>query len=230
MPSSLSRQEKDFGTRRCTGHGGSVDKGEVIIVPDTYPATLTARLDEPVSGWMWLVKWLLLIPHIILLAFLWVAFIVTSFIAMWAIVFTGRYPRGIFDFNLGVMRWTWRVSYYGYSALATEKYPPFSLGEHPDYPVQFTVQYPQTLSRGKALIKWWLLAIPHYLVLRSLSGAVTILAIIASVTVAFRQTYPQQVFDFIMGINRWSARVSAYAALMTDDYPPFRLDMGGQPA
>jgi hypothetical protein len=199
-------------------------------MPDTYPAKLTARLDEPVSGWMWLVKWLLLIPHLIVLVFLWIAFIVLSFIAMWAIVFTGRYPRGIFDFNVGVMRWSWRVSYYGYSALATEKYPPFSLGEQPDYPVQFSVEYPTTLSRGKALIKWWLLAIPHYLVIGSFSGGpglVTVLAVIAVVTVAFRQTYPPQLFDFIMGLNRWVARVGAYAALMTDEYPPFRLDMGG---
>ena len=88
---------------------------------------------------------MLLIPHLIVLAVLWIAFSVVTFIAFFAILFTERYPRSLFDFNVGVLRWTWRVTYYGYSALGTDRYPPFSLGPEPDYPATFYVEYPERL-------------------------------------------------------------------------------------
>jgi hypothetical protein len=112
----------------------------------------------------------LLLPHFLVLAFLWLAFIVLTAAALFAILFTGRYPRGIFDFNAGVMRWSWRVSFYSYNALGTDRYPPFSLGKQPDYPAQLHIEPPQQLSRGLVLIKWWLLALPHYLVLALFVG------------------------------------------------------------
>src|SRR5436309_9389003 len=130
----------------------------------TYPVHVNATLDPQLSRWLWLVKWFLAIPHYIVLVFLWIAFIVVSIVAFFAILFTGSYPRGIFDFNVGVLRWTWRVQYYTYGALATDRYPPFSLRDDPAYPARLQVEYPQRLSRGLVLVKWWLLAIPHYLV------------------------------------------------------------------
>ncbi|MFI6495564.1 DUF4389 domain-containing protein [Streptomyces sp. NPDC050564] len=208
----------------------------LVGFPDR-PVRVYARLDAPLSRWLWLVKWILAIPHYVVLFFLWIAFTVVSVIAFFAILFTERYPRPLFDFNLGVLRWSWRVAYYSYGALGTDRYPPFSLGEEPDYPARLDIAYPERLSRGLVLVKWWLLAIPHYIVIGFFlggvhhgwwdSGLITVLAVIAAVILAFTEKYPKDLYDLILGLIRWVLRVAAYAALMTDTYPPFRLDMGG---
>ena len=197
-----------------------------------YPVNLKGELtDPPARGW-WLIKWLLGIPHFIILFFLWIAFVVVTIIAFFAILFTTKYPRSLFDFNVGVLRWTWRVGFYSYSALATDKYPPFTL--HPtDYPANLEIPYPEKLSRGLVLVKWWLLAIPHYIIVSFFVGSwgwqdngpglVFVLAIFAAVVVLFTGKYPESIFKLVIGFNRWVYRVAAYAALMTDQYPPFRL-------
>ena len=204
----------------------------------TYPVRVDARLEPKLSRWLWLVKWILAIPHYVVLVFLWIVFVLVSVVALFAILFTGRYPRRLFDYNLGVLRWTWRVSFYAYSALGTDRYPPFTLADVADYPARLDVAYPERLSRGLVLVKWWLLAVPHYLVLSFFvggglsrsggGGLVGILVLIAAVVLLFTDRYPQPVFDLVVGLNRWCYRVAAYAALMTDQYPPFRLDQGGQ--
>jgi hypothetical protein len=197
-----------------------------------YPLRITGRLDEPLSRGLWLVKWLLAIPHFVVLAFLWIAFAILWIVAFFAILFTGRYPRSIFDFNVGVMRWTWRVEFYTYSALGTDKYPPFTYEARDDYPATLDVEYPESLSRGKVLVKWWLLAIPQYLIVAVFAGGaygvglVGVLVLISAVALLFTGRYPRSIFDLVMGVNRWCWRVVAYAVLMTDDYPPFRLDQG----
>jgi hypothetical protein len=223
--------------------------GMVDRVPATGPVSLNAILDGQLSRWLWLVKWFLAIPHLVVLIFLWIAFCVLTVIAGFSILFTGTYPRGIFDFNVGVMRWSWRVSYYATTGgIGTDKYPPFSLGDDPDYPATLSVVYPARLSRGLVLVKWWLLAIPHYLIVGLLiggsyrwagdddrisfdppggGGLLGLLVVIAGAILLFTSRYPRPLFDLIVGLNRWVFRVVAYAALMTDEYPPFRLDQGG---
>jgi len=216
----------------------------------TTPVRVEGHTDAPLSRWLWLVKWLLAIPHFIVLAFLWIAFFVLTVVAFFAILFTGRYPRGIFDFNVGVMRWTWRVGFYSYSALGTDRYPRFSLDDDPEYPARLDVAYPDHLSRGLVLVKWWLLAIPQYVVVAIFAGGawatwsgaggqwtsigdgglIGLFVLFAGLALLVTGRYPKSIYDFVLGMDRWVWRVVAYAALMTDDYPPFRLDQGeGEP-
>ena len=221
------------------------------VSPTSYPLQLNGHLDPELSRWQWLVKWILAIPHFVILFFLWAAFAVLTLVAGFAILFTGRYPRGIFDFNVGVMRWSWRVSFYATSGgIGTDRYPPFTLQPDPSYPASLHVDYPSQLSRGLVLVKWWLLAIPHYLIVALLvgggfswattnndrvrfdptggGGLLGLLVLVAGLVLLFTSRYPRALFDLIVGLNRWVYRVLAYAALMTDQYPPFRLDQGGE--
>jgi Domain of unknown function (DUF4389) len=214
--------------------------------PDTYPVRVRGDLDPALSRWQWLVKWILAIPHYVVLFFLHIASVVVTVIAFFAILFTGRYPRALFDFNVGVLRWRWRVAFYALSALGTDQYPPFSLQSKAGYPADLEVDYPQRLHRGLVLIKWWLLAIPHYLIVAvffsggwrvfmvnqnewagfMLPSLIVILLVIAVLALLFTGRYPDGLYDFVIGINRWGFRVRAYATLMRDEYPPLRLDMG----
>jgi hypothetical protein len=207
-----------------------------------YPITVSASLGAAPGRWLWLVKWILLVPHILVLTLLWAGFVLTSVAAGAAILLTGRYPRPLFDFNVGVLRWTWRVGQYGYLSLSTDRYPPFTLRPAP-YPATLDVAYPQHLSRWLVLVKW-LLVIPHLLVVGILLGStfgrsagssvpwttgglIGLLVLLAALHLALVRRYPNGLFDLLIGLNRWLFRVIGYTALMTDTYPPFRLDLGG---
>ena len=139
------------------------------------------------------------------------------------------------------------MGFYSYSALGTDQYPPFTLKDVPEYPARLEVDHPASLSRGLVLVKWWLLALPHYLIIGVFTGAafggynqvnhgdawlygsglIGLLLLISGLVLLFTDRYPRGLFDLVLGMNRWVFRVAAYAGLMTDAYPPFRLDLGG---
>jgi hypothetical protein len=214
----------------------------------TSALTLTGHLSPRLNRGLWLLKMFTAIPHFVVLIALGVVFVVLTLVAGVAILFTGRYPRALFDLNAGILRWNWRVGFYGYAMIGTDQYPPFTLGRV-ENPASLVIAYPEKLSRGLVLVKW-LLAIPHLVVVLLIAGVImlypiaelnalggaaqlaggysvlNLLVVIAGFFLLITGAYPASLFDFLMGINRWLYRVLVYVALMTDQYPPFRLDAG----
>lgn len=190
---------------------------------DTQPELdFDVEYPEHLSRLLIFVKWLLVIPQLIVLAFLGIIAFAAAIVAWFAILITGQFPRSLFDFNLMVFRWGARVT--AYEMLMRDEYPPFN-GTAP-YPVIFELAYPAQLSRWKIFIKWILL-IPHYIVLYVLGIVAGLIHIIAWFAILFTGNYPRGMFDFVVGFYRWTYRVQVYAFLMTDAYPPFMLGPTG---
>ena len=212
-----------------------------MTAQEMYPVKVEGELEQSLSRWLWLVKWLLLIPHLVCLVFLWVAFGLTTIVAFVAILFTGRYPRRLFDFNVGVLRWTWRVAFYSYNGLATDQYPPFTLREAPDTRRGSRSSTRNISAAGCPSSAGGCSESRRYGIAGLLAGGLfglgsdywggvlAVLMLVVALLLLFRNTYPRGIFDLAMGLNRWVIRTGAYAALLTREYPPFRLDQGTEP-
>jgi hypothetical protein len=191
------------------------------------PVRVRGDVDAP-SRWLWLVKWCVLaVPHYPILILLYLVYPLSTIVAGVAILFTGRYPRPIFDFNVGVLRWSWRVMNYRFPMNSTDKYPPFTLASRPDYPGDLEVDYPEHLSNWAVLVKWWLQGLPQILLCWAMEPFLQVLTVIAAVALLSTGTIHRGMYDLLMGIVRWRYRVAVYVSLMRDEYPPFRLDLGG---
>lgn len=184
-----------------------------------YPLTLDVEFPERLSRWLIFVKWLLALPHWIVIGALGFVAEIMTFIAWFAILFTGRYPRGLFDFVVGVYRWSYNVNAYVF--LLRDEYPPFSMSAG-QYPVVFEVDYPDRLSRLLIFVKW-LLVLPHVIALFLFGIAYMVSLTVAWFVILFTGRYPRALFDFAVGYMRWGARVNAYVLLLRDEYPPFSL-------
>jgi len=184
-----------------------------------YPLRFDVEYPERLSRLLIFVKWLLAIPHYIVLYFLGIIADLFLLIAFFAILFTKKFPRGLFDFVLNVYRWNANV--VAYTALMRDEYPPFSW-DAGQYPVTFEVDYPEELNRWLPLIKW-LLVIPHMVVLFFLYIVAIVLWVLAWFAILITGRFPRGMFDFIAGTMRWQYRVTAYAYLMRDEYPPFSM-------
>lgn len=171
-----------------------------------------------------LIRSILLIPHFIILYFMQIVAGVIYFIATFAILFTGSYPAGMFNFYVGYTRWTANV--YAYLFHLFDKYPPFSLDAQ-EYPLTFSVEYPPTLSRllnFPLLIGLFIklvLVIPHLIILVFLFLAAMVVVFIAMFAILFTGSFPEGMHTFVVGVVRWSMRVNAYTYGLTDKYPPF---------
>lgn len=201
------------------------------IPPQNYPVRLS--IARPVSqsritnfplGVGMVVRAVLLIPQIIVLYFFNLAASVTFFIATFAILFTGHYPRGLFDFYVGYQRWSTNVTAYLYSL--HDAYPPFGTDAKPGYPVQLEIDYPDQQSRFLnfpfiGIFVRLLLLIPHIVVLYFMLLAAMIVIFIAHFAILFSGAFPEGMHRFVAGVLRWNVRISAYMVSLTDQYPPF---------
>jgi hypothetical protein len=199
-----------------------------------YPIRLEVRRDATQSrltnfplGIGMIIRSILLIPHFIILYFLQIVANIVYFIACFAILFSGRYPRGLFNFYVGYMRWNANMT--GYLVSAYDKYPPFSMDAQSDYPVTLEVDYPENLNRILnfplfiGYIIKVILLIPHIIVLTFLALAAMIVLFIAQFAILFTGSFPAGMHGFMVGVGRWSTRVTAYTVALTDKYPPFSL-------
>ncbi len=184
-----------------------------------YPAQFDVEYPDELSRLLIFIKFLLAIPHLLILYALSGVLSVITIIAFFAVLFTTRYPEGLFKIAVGVMRW--QANVYAYILLLRDEYPPFSW-EAGEYPVTLEVEYPDTLNRWLPLIKW-LLIIPNLIVFFLVMIVAFLLIFVAWFAILFTGKFPRGMFDFVVGMMRWSLCVNAYTYFMRDEYPPFSL-------
>ena len=190
--------------------------------PNVFPLTYEIQRQEEYNRWLPLVKWLLVIPNIFVLVFVLIGAFLALIGAFFAVLFTRTFPRGIFDFLVGVGRWTARVG--AYLCLLTDKYPPFTTAVTPEDTVTYDLAYPeQGVDRWRPLVHW-ILIIPYHLIATILGYLVGIVTLIAFFTILFTKKIPEGLFTMSLNSIRWQARSNVYGAFMVTKYPPFEWD------
>lgn len=168
-------------------------------------------------GWLYIA-----IPHGFLLFFAGLWGLILSFLAFWAVLFTGKYPRKFFDFQVGLCQWSTRLNARLYNL--SDGYPPFGLHKN-DEAIELEIPYPEKLSRGLLILRilfgWIYVLIPHGFILFFRGIATAVVMIIAWFIVLFTGRYPASMHAFVTGTLRWGMRINLYMSFMTDNYPPF---------
>lgn len=191
---------------------------------------LTIQLQEKYSrgelllrtffGWIYI-----FLPHAFLLMFVGLWGAILQFAAFWIILFTGRYPQSMFEFQVGLLRWSLRVSARTYNL--SDGYPAFGIKSGDEY-TSLEVPYPEKVSRGltlvRALFGWLYVGIPHFFILYFRTLFVGLLVFIAWWVVLFTGEYPEFAHEWAVGHIRWQTRLNLYLGFMTDEYPPFTGD------
>ena len=192
-----------------------------------YPVHLEGQYDVSPNRLLWIVKFILLVPHYIVVWLLSLPMIATVPLSWLAVVILGRNPQFLRAYHTGLLRWSWRVNFYGgwYGGEAsnTDRYPPFSFAPREDYPADIVIDYPERSSRLTGFFRW-LLALPHWIAVSLFNAVRNVLILLALLALLFTGRYPESLFDIIMALNRWTYRVAAYSLLLVDDYPPFSFD------
>ena len=183
-----------------------------------YPAAIEISYPHELNRWLPLVKWLLILPHAFALVFVAIGAFFAVIYGFFAVLFTGRWPRGAFDLVVGTLRWAYRVAAYFH--LMTDAYPPFSLADDPNYPVRVNVAYPERIDNWRPLVQW-LLAIPYLFVAAILYWLTGVLTIVAFFTVLFTKRIPRELYELMLPGFRWNVRGNACAYFTTERYPPF---------
>ena len=196
--------------------GGSGD-----LVAGEYPVDVDAQLLPEYSRFMPLIKWLIVLPHNIVLLFLGIGAAFVAFIAFFATLFTAKYPEGLWNYMYGVQRWAMRVM--AYTMLITDKYPPFTLQETPEDTIQLKARYPERVSRWRPLFAW-LIVIPYLIVASLIFMVAQICSFFAFFTILFTKRIPEGLFNVIRNGFTWYMRANFYSYWMSTEYPPFEWD------
>ncbi len=189
-------------------------------IQPAYPVVFNVEYPEDPGRFSILIRWLLAIPQSIVASILTRLAQVLTFFAFFVILFTKRFPEGMFRLIVGAYRWQYNVTVY--ALFQPHPYPPFSMdaGAYPHF--QYDVIRREEYNRWLPLVKW-LLAIPHYIVLAFLAFVGVFVGFIAVILVVLTGRFPRWAFDYLVGLGRWSARVTAYVMLQVDAYPPFSM-------
>lgn len=189
-----------------------------------YPLQLALEAPNKIARWRPFLHWIMAIPHFFIWYVLQLLANVITFLAFFAILFTKRYPEGMFKLVVMAMRYGWRVmSFYMY---LREDYPrfefPSELEDPRTDPARLSVEYPAELSRWLPFVKW-LLAFPHYVALIFVFIGALVVWFLSFFAVLFTGKYPEGMRNYMVGAMRWGQRVGMYTSLMTDRYPPFSM-------
>jgi hypothetical protein len=193
--------------------------------PGTYPVFFDVEYPEELSRLSTLVRLILAIPQLLIVYALSTVVGIVTFIAWFAILFTRRYPKGLFELVVSFNRWSANV--YAYVALLRDEYPPFSTDPR-RYPVTYEVDYPEKLSRWLIFVKWFLVLL-HQFVLQFLGLFAFLAAVIAWFAILITGRFPRSLFNYVVGVMRWYLRVGAYTALLRDEFPPFSKRADARP-